>query len=114
MNIILCNTIQYCFVTGTYTVQNLSPNQLYAHPFVGNYVAGENTQKFHHYFQWVPFILFIQGILFYFPNVFWKFCERQKLAKFLNQMDTKHKNAGAYINTCKYLIVIVFLMLLSI
>lgn len=44
-----------------------------AHPGVGP--MGINTDepiKRHAYYQWVPFVLFGQAIMFYLPHLFWK------------------------------------------
>ncbi|XP_021946292.1 innexin inx2 [Folsomia candida] len=74
----------YCFITGTYTVPDLDSNQLYAHHGVGTHIEGQTTQKFHHYFQWVPFILLFLGVIFRLPYLLWRFWEKQKLQSFLN------------------------------
>lgn len=47
-----------------------------AHPGLGN----DNYDKtFHSYYQWVPFTLFFQGIMFYVPHWFWKNWEEGKM-----------------------------------
>lgn len=53
----------YCWITHTFTL----PYQIHkpvgthvAHPGVGGFVEGENEQRYHSYYQWVPFMLFFQ------------------------------------------------------
>lgn len=47
-----------------------------AHPGLGN----DNQEKrYHSYYQWVPFVLFLQGILFYVPHWIWKMWEDDKI-----------------------------------
>lgn len=43
------------------------------HPGVGSYgINSKDEIKRHAYYQWVPFVLFGQGIMFYLTHVFWK------------------------------------------
>ena len=32
----------------------------------------EITKQYHTFYIWVPFIIFLQGLSFYLPNVIWK------------------------------------------
>lgn len=69
----------YCWITYTFTL----PNEL--HKPVGTHVAfpglgNEHQEKsYHSYYQWVPFVLFAQGILFYLPHWIWKTWEEGKI-----------------------------------
>lgn len=61
----------YCWINHTFTV--LTKQQPMAHPGVGperNY-----EKRLHSYYQWVPFVLFLQAVLFYMPHWIWKNCE---------------------------------------
>ena len=42
---------------------------------------GYTPKTLHAYYQWVPFVLFLQGIMFYFPHYLWKLLEDRKLDK---------------------------------
>lgn len=46
-------------------------NSAIPHPGVGTYVEGEDITR-HAYYQWVPFVLFGQAIMFYLPHYIWK------------------------------------------
>lgn len=99
---------QYCFITGTYTVPDLDSNQLYAHHGVGTHIEGQTTQKFHHYFQWVPFILLFLGVIFRLPYLLWRFWEKQKLQSFLN---IGQNEQGAC--SSKYFLTLLFLVYMN-
>jgi hypothetical protein len=38
-------------------------------------------QVYHAYYQWVPFVLFLQGVMFYLPHYLWKVFEVNKPLK---------------------------------
>lgn len=64
----------FCFIMGTFTVDRLHGVKIGAeapHPGVGPQQPGDNV-TFHTYYQWVPFVLFIQGVMFYAPHWLWK------------------------------------------
>lgn len=69
----------FCWITYTYTL----PGQLNKH--IGSEVphpglGGDTGEKsYHSYYQWVPFMLFFQGILFYVPHWMWKQWEDGKM-----------------------------------
>jgi innexin len=70
----------FCWITYTYTL----PGQ-HGKP-VGTHVASSglgndyNSEKtYHSYYQWVPFTLFFQGIMFYVPHWIWKNWEEGKM-----------------------------------
>ncbi|GBP45043.1 Innexin inx3 [Eumeta japonica] len=66
----------YCWITYTFTLPN-SNSKLVAHPGLGNDYNEE--KRIHAYYQWVPFMLFFQGILFYAPHWIWKTWEEGKV-----------------------------------
>lgn len=86
----------FCFVTTTFTVvsqknnvkntkiqkftkqnehhdQNKQIGVDIAHPGVGPYGVGSKQPiKHHSYYQWVPFVLFAQALMFHLTHLFWK------------------------------------------
>lgn len=76
----------YCWIMSTFSVPSKpggNQGDEYAYQGVEPYVQG--GEKTHHaYYQWVPFVLFLQGILFYFPHYLWKTLEDRKLDKITN------------------------------
>merc|ERR1719336_3810094 len=68
----LLNT--YCWIMSTFSV----PGSGGAHPGLGP-ETGEETV--HAYYQWVPFVLFLQGVMFYIPHYLWKTFEHKKIDK---------------------------------
>lgn len=74
----LLNT--HCWISGSYT---FFPNSLSANTggsqqdsFGSSLGIGPDTpytkKRYHSYYQWVPFMLFLQGVLFYLPHRIWK------------------------------------------
>ncbi|XP_067000640.2 innexin inx7 [Anabrus simplex] len=64
----------YCFFTTTFTVvRHLDPLHVddIAHAGVGPLVGDEEVVH-HAYYQWVPFVLFGQAIMFYLPHMIWR------------------------------------------
>ncbi|KAH0953451.1 hypothetical protein HN011_008216 [Eciton burchellii] len=69
----------FCWITYTFTLpeNNLKPVGTHvAHPGLG---GDYGERKFHSYYQWVPFMLFLQGVLFYIPHWMWKQWEEGKI-----------------------------------
>ncbi|XP_076266620.1 innexin 3 [Rhynchophorus ferrugineus] len=69
----------FCWITYTFTLPNENGKMVgteVAHPGLGN----ENQEKrYHSYYQWVPFVLFFQGVVFYVPHWLWKNWEQGKI-----------------------------------
>lgn len=59
----------YCWIQQTFTL--IFNNGSLPHAGVGP-ESGWTERRFHSYYQWVPFVLFFQGILFYVPHGIWK------------------------------------------
>ncbi|XP_017786663.1 PREDICTED: innexin inx3 [Nicrophorus vespilloides] len=76
----------YCWITYTFTLPHEQGKRVgthVAHPGLGN----DNQDKvYHSYYQWVPFVLFLQGILFYIPHWIWKIWEEDKIRKISDGM----------------------------
>ncbi|XP_059476338.1 innexin inx3 [Neocloeon triangulifer] len=71
----------YCWITYTFTMPSHRDKPIGSHvayPGVGPVIPGEEP-IYHSYYQWVPFVLFFQGILFYGPHYIWKNYEDGKM-----------------------------------
>ena len=55
----------------------------FAYPGLAQPQQGDE-KIYHAYYQWVPFVLLLQGMLFYFPHWLWKTLEDRKLDKITN------------------------------
>lgn len=86
----------YCWTQSTFTlVRNNTPFTVgfNAHPNVGPQQTGDG-KRFHAYYQWVPFVLFIQGILFYVPHWIWKQWEGKKISHMTDSCRGFNLNGG--------------------
>lgn len=60
--------------------------------------------RYHAYYQWVPFVLFVQGLFFYFPHKLWKSWEGGKIKKLVEGLQkiliskNIEKSGGVMIN----------------
>nr|CAD7196344.1 unnamed protein product [Timema douglasi] len=76
----------FCFSTSTFTlVNNADRTRLGAtiHPGVGP-VDLDTEEVIHHaYYQWVPFVLFAQAMLFYIPRLVWGHLEGRRVEYFV-------------------------------
>ena len=71
----------YCWIQHTFTLpsRNTGNNELtQAYPGVRPEEA-HAERRIHSYYQWVPFVLFLQGVLFYLPHWLWKQWEDGKV-----------------------------------
>lgn len=69
----------YCWITYTFSLPQNQAKPVgshVAHPGLGPDVG---EKRYHSYYQWVPFMLFFQGILFYIPHWIWKQWEEGKV-----------------------------------
>ena len=75
---------RYCWIQSTHTLTNTSQKcgpvhqQKFIYPGVEQ-DNGSHERRIHSYYQWVPFMLFLQGILFYLPHWIWKQYEDGKI-----------------------------------
>jgi len=63
----------YCWISYTFTLPGLAGRKVgqeVAYPWTGPGDDGE--RRIHSYYQWVPFVVFLQGVLFYLPHQIWK------------------------------------------
>ncbi|RWS12662.1 Innexin shaking-B-like protein [Dinothrombium tinctorium] len=76
----------YCWIHTTYTIPKSLTKKVgieVPHPGVDNTIMkpGENNKdlRYHKYYQWVCFVLFLQATLFYIPRWLWKWWEGGKI-----------------------------------
>lgn len=102
----------FCWITFTFSLpQNLgkSVNEV-GHPGLGNPAQdGGLDKRYHSYYQWVPFMLFFQGILFYIPHWLWKNWEEGKVRMVSDgirgaTMGTKEQRQGRLNRLVQYII----------
>ena len=91
----------YCWIMSTFSVPNSAGGtrgQDFAYEGVQPYIEGKSERIHHAYYQWVPFVLFLQGILFYLPHYLWKTLEDRKLDKITSGL--KGKKASLIYTPC--------------
>lgn len=69
----------YCWITHTFTLPGEHGKRIgidVAQSGLGN---DNQEQTYHSYYQWVPFMLFAQGVCFYVPHWIWKNWEDGKM-----------------------------------
>ena len=74
----------YCFIQTTFTLPKdfkLYHEEEAVLPGVGTYKMANDETKYHAYYQWVPFVLFLQAMMFYFPHLVLKYWNGDKLRK---------------------------------
>eukprot|EP00095_Tigriopus_kingsejongensis_P011022 maker-scaffold109_size355148-snap-gene-0.18 protein:Tk11022 transcript:maker-scaffold109_size355148-snap-gene-0.18-mRNA-1 annotation:"innexin inx3" len=77
----------YCWIMSTYSIPSRpggTHGKDYAYPGVEPLRPDTGEKVIHAYYQWVPFVLFFQGVLFYFPHWLWKTLEDRRLDKITN------------------------------
>ena len=71
----------YCWMQSTFTIVNRLQTEVVgtdvAAPGVVSMRKGDVVQ--HKYYQWVCFVLFFQGLLFYIPRYLWKMWEAGRM-----------------------------------
>ncbi|XP_051163360.1 innexin inx3 [Leptopilina boulardi] len=98
----------FCWITHTFSMpQNLNkPIDEVGHPGLGN---DDGPRRYHSYYQWVPFMLFFQGVLFYVPHWMWKQWEEGKVRMISDGMrgsmiDTKEERQARSQRLVQYVI----------
>lgn len=96
----------YCWISATFSkpAQKGEVHGVHnAYPGVVPYVDGDE-RKIHAYYQWVPFVLFLQGVLFYTPHYLWKIFEDRKLTKITDGLRGRTLNVEDRKGKCSMLV----------
>ncbi|XP_042887749.1 innexin inx3-like [Penaeus japonicus] len=93
----------FCWVSSTFTINTTMPGT----KGIGTYFPEIHEKRIHGYYQWVPHVLFLQGILFYLPHLVWKSYEGKQVDQLLQGLnkslfdedeDQKKKNIIEYLS----------------
>jgi hypothetical protein len=76
----------------------------YAYQGVQPWIEGESEVVKHAYYQWVPFVLFLQGVMFYVPHYLWKIFEDRKVDKITNGLRGRTLNLEERKESCETLV----------
>ncbi|XP_037084414.1 innexin inx3-like [Pollicipes pollicipes] len=71
----------YCFISSTFSLPSTFGQQAgleVAHKGLGPSTPDTET-KYHNYYMWVPYVLFLQAISFYVPHWIWKMVQTDKV-----------------------------------
>lgn len=71
----------YCWISTTFSIKSAWRKEVgkeVPYPGVDKYTPGED-KVYHAYYQWVCFVLFLQGMMFYIPRYLWKNAESHKM-----------------------------------
>ncbi|RZC32480.1 Innexin domain containing protein [Asbolus verrucosus] len=80
----------FCFFTSTFTVVKHYDDYMVesanvAHPGVGSYgINSTEPIQRHAYYQWVPFVLFGQAIMFHLTHLLWKKLEGGRMRRLID------------------------------
>merc|ERR1739844_23788 len=83
----------YCWISGTFSVPThwrTNDNQIgydVSQTGVGPYNPREDYIQVKAYYQWVPFVLFLQCLMFYAPHVIFKWLEEGKVKNILASLN---------------------------
>jgi len=99
----------YCWIMSTFSVPSKNKGiqgQHFPHQGVGPETPGDDGEDkvVHAYYQWVPFMLFLQGVMFYIPHYIWKTFEDKKLDKITSGLRGKTLSRDDKRDACDNLI----------
>ncbi len=81
----------YCWIHSTYSIPSRwtgKEGHTIPHPGISPHAdlkAGEDV-KYHKYYQWVCFVLFLQAAFFYIPRYLWKSSEGGKIRMLVQEL----------------------------
>ena len=81
----------YCYITGTFVLPkywNANAGKNAVQDGVGPINLKEDDEiQYKNYYQWVPFVLFLQCMMFYTPHSIFKMWEGDKVQTLMNGLD---------------------------
>ena len=87
----LCLVINtYCYIKGTFVLPKYWDTNVgveTAQDGVGPVNMKEDDTQYKNYYQWVPFVLFFQSLMFYTPHTIFKMWEGEKVQTLMNGLD---------------------------
>ncbi|KAA0201481.1 Innexin [Hyalella azteca] len=104
----------FCWVSSTFTINTSNADGESGHyesygsnySGTGKYDSKTHEKRIHTYYQWVPFVLFALGALFYLPHLIWKEIEGKKVECLLQGLSVISMDDAApakKMNIVKYL-----------
>lgn len=74
----------FCWISTTFSLKSAwhkEVGKVVVYPGVDKHVEGEDEEDkvYHAYYQWVCFVLFLQGLMFYVPHYVWKNTEARQM-----------------------------------
>lgn len=97
----------YCWIMSTFSVPGrnaVGKGTEYAYQGVQPWIEGESEVVKHAYYQWVPFVLFLQGVMFYVPHYLWKIFEDRKVDKITNGLRGRTLSLDERKESCETLV----------
>jgi len=96
----------YCWIMSTFSVPDSKGvhGEDFAYPGVEPPSPDEEERTYHAYYQWVPFVLFFMGILFYMPHYVWKTLEDRKMDKITNGLRGRSLDKDERKEQCEVLV----------
>jgi len=82
----------YCYIQGTFSVPkhykdyHIEVGDDVSQTGVGPYNPYKDYIQVKAYYQWVPFMLFLQGLMFYIPHIIYKWAEEGKVKNLLGSL----------------------------
>ena len=97
----------YCYISGTFVLPRHWDTELgiaTAQDGVGPINTNSDETRYKNYYQWVPFVLFLQSLMFYTPHTIFKIWEGEKVQTLINGLDQIVLNKGNALcyDVCKY------------
>merc|ERR1719233_225696 len=83
----------YCYIQGTFSVPkhykdyHIQVGNDVSQTGVGPYNPYKDYIQVKAYYQWVPFMLFLQGLMFYTPHILYKWAEDKKVKNLLGSLN---------------------------